>query len=251
MKKIIFIILMLVLHVFYSCKKSATENNVQSCRMVSSIGNMQNSFYYYNENKSISKIMFINPPDDTSWQNYYYENGHVSYMIRLYKGTLGDTILYTYNSGKYTEINEYGFTLKYYYDNSGYLSKIEKYENHNLSGYSKYTFNSNGDCIKFLQYYVNGANTQLDGIVDFEYGNTRSPYSSTGMPPINSQEPSVGQYLSTHMLIKMRYTWPGQEKIVLLYTSGTLNNNGYPKSITISDSLINVISTNNFEYSCP
>ncbi len=84
----------------YSCSKSNSEQLPNNCRMLSSSGSLDKAFYTYDENHKILSTMYIDLPKDTGWENYHYTNGHVAYMIRIYQGTLRDTIFYTYDSGK-------------------------------------------------------------------------------------------------------------------------------------------------------
>ena len=88
-----------------SCNKSTNPDPITSgCRMNNSSGTLNELFCTYDENHNIIKVMYISPPNDTSWENYHYSGDHVAYMVRIFQGTLGDTIFYTYKSGKYVEV---------------------------------------------------------------------------------------------------------------------------------------------------
>jgi hypothetical protein len=252
MKNITLLGIGLIILFAYSCKKSS-DNSTGSgnCRMVKSTGSLSISIYFYDESKRFQKMMHVDAPNDTSWEDYYYQNDHVIYMIRIYPGTFGDTIFYTYNNGKYTEVDQYGFKQKYYYDNSNQLKKIEKYSNSNMVSYATFTFSPEGDCLQYLKYVVNGSNSILDETVDMEYGTFRNPYSSLGLPPLNSMGPEVGLYLSKHNLTRMRTHFSDQNTSVLVYTYTSFNDNGYPPSFSIGDSLNHIISVENIEYNCP
>jgi hypothetical protein len=251
MKKMIFLIVLLFTFCTYSCKKSTSEQSTGPCRLLQSSGSLNEVFCYYDDHHNISKMMFISPPNDTGWENYYYNNGHVVYMIRLYKGTKGDTIFYTFNSGKYTEVNQYGYMQKYYYDNSGLLIKIERYDSTKVTDYSDFIYDSRGNCIKCTEYTRTDSAFEWSAIEEFEFGNSRNPYSSIGLPPLNSMTGVVGQYLSPNNITKWRYQYPQTSKLVLVYKYSSFNNNGYPVSFSIGDSLNHVLSNETIEYVCP
>ena len=125
MKKVLCLVSLFSIVFFSGCKKTTNgELSTGTCRMQESSGAFNKVYCFYDDNRKIVKMRFIDPPTDTEWENYYYENGHVAYMIRLYKGTKGDTIVYSYNSGKYVEVYEYGYTQKYIYNDMGQLIKI-------------------------------------------------------------------------------------------------------------------------------
>lgn len=235
----------------FSCSKSNSDQLSISCRMLNSSGSLNKLFCTYDDDHNILKMMYISPPNDTSCENYHYTNGHVAYMIRIYQGTLGDTIFYTYDSGKYVEVYQYGNKQKYYYDNSGLLVKIERYDGASISTSSDLTYDSRGNCIRFIKYFKSGGGSIWEEIADFEYGDKRNPYSSIGLPPLNSIGPEVGQYLSPNNLIKMRIQFPQTSKQVFVYQYSVFNENGYPTSFSMGDSLNHIISNETIEYICP
>lgn len=234
-----------------SCSKSSSEQITGSCRMLSSSGSLNKAFYTYDENHKILYAMYIDPPNDTSWEKYHYIDGHVTFMIRIYRGTLGDTIFYTYDSGKYVEVYQHGNKQKYYYDNSGLLVKIERYDGASITTSSDLIYDSRGNCIRYIKYYKSGSTSTWEEIADFEYGDKRSPYSSIGLPPLNSIGPEVGQYLSPNNLTKMRIQFPQTNKHVFVYQYNAFNENGYPTSFSMGDSLNHIISNESIEYICP
>jgi hypothetical protein len=251
MKQILFYVSLFTVVFLFGCKKSNNETSSGNCRMQQSAGSMNNVYCFYNENSRISKMRFISPPSDTSWENYFYENDHVAYMIRLYKGTQGDTISYTYKSGKYTEVNQYGFTLKYVYDNFNRLIKIERHEDSVVSSYSDYLYDSMGNCTKCSQYSWTGTSYIWDQLTDFEFGNNKNPYSSIGLPPLNSMGPEIGMYNSPNNITKMRTQYPQTGKLVFVYTYSIFNANRYPLTFSIGDSLNHIMSNETMEYVCP
>jgi hypothetical protein len=71
-----------------ACQKSNDDPVLGSCRMLQSSGFLcspDKCLCYYDENHKIIKMEYIGS-NDTSWDNYYYENGHVVYM-NSYFGT--------------------------------------------------------------------------------------------------------------------------------------------------------------------
>lgn len=223
--------------------------------MQQSSGALDKVYCFYNDSHKIVKMRFIDPPTDTGWENYYYENGHIAYMIRLYKGTQGDTIQYTYNSGKYIEVNEYGHILKYIYNDMDQLIKIERHEGSKVTDYSDYFYDMKGNCIKCIQYtehnYSDSIYIQIL-ITDFEFGDQQNPYSSIGLPPLNSMGSEIGQYLSPNNITKMRTNFITDSlKLVFVYHYSSFNESGYPLLFSITDSLNNLMSNENIEYVCP
>lgn len=235
-----------------SCNKSTNPDPITSgCRMNNSSGTLYELFCTYDENHNIIKMMYISPTNDTSCENYHYSGDHVAYMVRIFPGTLGDTIFYTYNSGKYVEVFQYGNKQKYYYDNSGLLVKIERYDGDSIKTSADLSYDSRGNCIRFVKYFISQSSSVWEEIVDFEYGEKKSQYSSIGLPPLNSIGPEVGQYLSPNNLIKMRIQFPQASKHVIVYQYNEFNDNGYPTSFSMGDSLNHIISNETIEYFCP
>jgi hypothetical protein len=245
------IVMLLIGIVISGCKKTTETTPAGDCRMVRSSGTMNGMVCFYDDNHRISKMMYVSSPNDTSWENYYYDNGHVAYMVRLYKGTLGDTIYYTYDAGKYTRVDQYGFMQKYLYDNAGRLVRIERYDSTVVESYTDYIYDSRGNCIKCVRYYMSGSNPVEEERVEFEFGSNRNPYSSIGLPPLNSMGPEIGQYLSPDNITRIRMKYPQTVSLVLVYTYGAFNNNGYPLNFTIGDSLSHLMSNEVMEYECP
>jgi len=252
MKKRIFFICLAIASLTFSCKKSTSEQSSGSCRELRSTSSMTDDFFYYDASGNISKIMFINLPSDTSWQNYYYKNGHLVYMIRLYKGTKGDTVFYTYNSGNYVEVNESGFMLKYYYDQSNLLAKIERYDSGKLTAYSDYYFDPRGNCRNCDQYERTGSGFGFKQIDFIEYGDFKNPDHSIGLPPLNDYSALTGEYLSPNNVVKWTMITSYSDSIVMYYHYKSFNNNGYPLSYKVGDSTGNqIISNETLEYLCP
>lgn len=235
-----------------SCSKTTNPDPISSgCRMDNSSGTLNELFCTYDEYHNIIKVMYISPPNDTSWENYHYSGDHVAFLVRIYQGTLGDTIFYTYNSGKYVEVFQYGNKQKYYYDNSGLLVKIERYDGASVKTSADLFYDSRGNCIRFVKYFISGSSSIWEQIVDFEYGEKKSQYSSIGLPPLNSIGPEVGQYLSRNNLTRMRIQFPQGSKHVFVYQYNAFNDNGYPTSFSMGDSLNHIISNETIEYFCP
>jgi hypothetical protein len=253
--KNIFIFLPLISLVFFfsACKKTNTDSpSGLNCRMLELTGPLYESHCFYDDHHKIVKMRFIDSPADTSWENYYYENGHVVYMIRLFQGTSGDTIYYTYNSGKYVEVNEYGFKLKFIYNDSGQLIKVERYEGSKVTDYSDYEYNQGGNCIRCIDYTWSGSEFAQEQITDLEFGNQKNPYSSIGLPPLNSTGWPTAMYLSPNNITKYRIQYTSQlMKLVLVYHYSSYNENGYPLAYSITDSLNHMISNENIQYICP
>jgi hypothetical protein len=255
MKKVLCFVTLFAIILFYGCKKTNNETVTGNCRMQQSSGSLNKMYCFYAGNHTILKMQFIDPPSDTGWENYYYENGHIAYMVRLYKGTQGDTIYYTYNSGKYIEVDEYGYKLKYIYNGMNQLFKIERHEGSKVTDYSNYFYDVNGNCIRCNQYAEHNYSDSiyiLTIVTDFEFGGQKNPYSSIGLPPLNSIGSEVGQYLSPNNITKIRTQFVTDSlKLVLVYHYSTFNDNGYPLLFSITDSLNNLMSNESIEYLCP
>lgn len=234
-----------------SCSKSESDQISTSYRMLNSSGTLNKLFCAYDENHNVLNMMYISPPNDTSWEVYHYTDGHVAYMVRKYQGTLGDTITYIFSSGKYVEVIQYGNRQKYYYDDSGLLVKIERYDGSSIITSAELLYDSRRNCNKFIKYQVSGSTSTWEEIVDFEFGEKRSPYSSIGLPPLNSIGPEVGLYLSPNNLIKMRIQYPQATKLVFVYQYNAFNDQGYPTSFSMGDSLNHIISNETMNYICP
>jgi hypothetical protein len=218
---------------------------------MSSFALMQSN-YYYDENDRISKIRFISSPADTSWENYYYENGHVIYLIRLYKGTAGDTITYTYDSGRYTECFSYGKTLKYIYDGQNRLIKIEAWKDLKLDDYAEYQYDVNGNCSRYTGYTRSGTGFELSREVSLEFGTNKNFYYSIGMPPLNSMNETIPMTISPNNFTKITTIYPSSAySLVLLYNYSQFNDRGYPTNYSITDSLNHVLEVGSMEYVCP
>ena len=97
--------------------------------------------------------MFVASPGDTGWEYYYYESGHVKYMIRLMQGEQADTATYVYSAGKYTEVHQYGSVYKFSYDSRGNLIKLSIDTGTQYYDYCDFNYDANGNCIKFSKYY--------------------------------------------------------------------------------------------------
>lgn len=253
MKKI-FISVTLILLVFFSaCKKTNKESSSeQNCRMSQSTSSIQNIFFYYDDNRNIIKALFVEANADTEQDNYYYDNGHVAYMIRLYKGTLGDTISYTYNSGKYVEVDQYGVKLKYNYNDSGQIIRIERYEANKVTDYSNYSYDKNGNCKRCIDYSWTDSTYIPYTITDFEFGDQRNQHTSIGFPPLNSMGATTAEFFDPNNITRMRIQSIGQPyKSVLVYHYSTFNENGYPLVVSTTDSLNNIFTIENIQYICP
>lgn len=243
----------LTLFLVPACKKTNTAPPAVSCRMMQQTSAYSgNTLCYYDDHQRILKFRYVTQPADTSWEIYHYDNGHVDYMVRLFKGTDGDTIYYTFSSGRYVEVTQYGSTLVYLYNTSGKLVKIEQHEGSVITDYSVYRYNTLGNCFQCVQYALYDTTYLPIQVTDLEFGNLRNPYSSMGLPPLNSHGPEIGLYLSPNNITKMRTQDTGQvAKMVFLYHYTSSNENGYPTAYSITDSLSNPISENNISYICP
>ena len=255
MKKVLCPIILFSIILFTGCKKTNNEISFGNCRMQQSSGSINKLDCFYDDQHNILKIRFIDLPSDTSWENYYYENGHVVYKIRLYKGTQGDTIHYIFNSGKYIEVDQYGHIHKYIYNNLGQLIKIERHEGSKVTDYSDYFYDMNGNCIKCTEYTEQNYSDSIYIpmiMTDFEFGAQKNPYSSIGLPPLNSMGSEVGQYLSPNNITKIRTHFITDSiNFVFLYKYSSFNDNGYPLSFSITDTLNHVASIENIQYICP
>jgi hypothetical protein len=157
----------------------------------------------------------------------------------------------TFDAGKYIEVKINGSTAeKFIYNNSDQLIKIEEYEDSKVSHFSDFLYDSNGNCIISTHYNLTGSNYILEQIVEFEYGNYKNPYYSLGLPPLFSEGWLFGIFMSYNNITKIRDqieeyhgTW--------FYHYSSFNENGYPLTVTMTDSLNNLIGTENIEYICP
>ena len=253
MKKI-FISVTLILLVFFSaCKKTNKEvSSGQNCRMLQSTSAIHNIFFYYDDHRNIIKALFVESNADTEQDNYYYDNGHVAYMIRLYKGTLGDTISYIYTFGRYIEVDQYGVKLKYIYNDPGQIIRIERYEGNKVTDYSDYSYDKNGNCTRCIDYSWTDSTYMPYTITDFEFGDQRNQNTSTGFPPLNSMGATTAEYFGPNNITRMRIQSIGQSyKFVFVYHYSSFNENGYPLVVSTTDSLNNVFNIENIQYVCP
>jgi len=253
MKKISYFVILISIFFFSACKKTTKESSGGlTCRMLQSSNSIQNRFFFYDDNRNIIKVLFVDAAADTEQDNYYYVNGHVAYMIRLYQGTLGDTISYTYNSGKYVEVNQYGFKLKYLYNGAGQIVKIENYEGSKLSDYSDYSYDIHGNCTRCIDYSWSDSTYFPYKITDFEFGDQKNQYPSIGLPPLNSMGAMTAWFFSPNNITRMRMQSLGQSnKVVFVYHYSSFNENGYPLEISTTDSLNNVFTIEYIQYICP
>ena len=253
MKKTFCFVILISIFYFSACKKTNNgSTGGLNCRMLQSFSSIQNRFFYYDDNRNIIKVLFVDAAADTEQDNYYYVNGHVAYMIRLYRGTLGDTISYTYNSGKYVEVDQYGGKLKYIYNNSGQIVKIENYEGSKLSDYSDYSYDIHGNCTRCTDYTWSDSTYFPYTITDFEFGDQKNQYPSMGLPPLNSMGAITAWFFGPNNITRMRTQSIGQSyKFVLVYHYSSFNENGYPLEISTTDSLNNIFTIENIQYVCP
>lgn len=253
MNKLSALLLLISVMGILGCTKTSDGTHPEyNCRMTQLSGSMGKFIYYYDENRNILKVLNISPPADTGWENYHYENGHVVYMIRIYQGTLGDTINYTYDSGRYVEVNEYGYKLKYYYDEKSQLVKIEQVENSIVTNYTDYQYDNKGNCTRCLEYYRSGSAFEMDQVTDFEFGTQKNPFFSIGKPPLNGDDMTVGMYLSRNNITKYRVQYISQSmKLAFVYHYSIYTGNGYPLQYALTDSLNNLISSDTLSYACP
>ena len=252
-KYILAVVALLSLFMVVACKKTNTAPPATSCRMMTQISAYSgNTQCYYDDYQRILKLRYVTQPADTSWDIYHYDNGHVDYLVRLYKGTDGDTIYYTFTSGRYVEVTQYASRLVYLYNTSGKLVKIEHYEGSKITDYSAYLYNLLGNCILCTQFALYDTTYLPIQVTDLEFGDLRNPYSSMGLPPLNSHGPEIGVYLSPNNITKIRTQFTGQPaKMVFLYHYTASNENGYPTTYSITDSLNYPILENNISYICP
>jgi hypothetical protein len=207
----------------------------------------------YNDDNTISTVMFVPSPGDTAWDHYYYENGHVSYMIRLMQGAKADTATYFWSGGKYTEGHQYGSVYKYSYDNGGNLIKLSINTDPQHNDYCDFTYDDKGNCIAFNKYYYSDSSYFLAESTVLEYGDHKNPYSSIGLPPPNSMSYVTGQYRSNNNIIKITDHIIGNPVMtfVFVYSYSTFNDNGYPLYVTTSDTLGHPLSYETLNYKCP
>jgi hypothetical protein len=256
MKKLNFILLVLIIIVMFSCKKSDNQSSSQSsenCKLLKSLSSYTNYTCYYNEDNTISKSMFVASPGDTVWDYYYYESGHVNYMIRLMQGEQADTATYVYSAGKYTEVHQYGSVYKFSYDSRGNMIKLSIDTGTQYYDYCDFNYDAKGNCIKFSKYYWSGTAYFLAEITEFEYGTNKNPYYSIGLPPLNSMNYVTGQYQSLNNITKIKdhiYDYTVMN-FVYVYNYSSFNENAYPLNVTTSDSLGHPLSYENLSYKCP
>ncbi|HZY25309.1 MAG TPA: hypothetical protein VFE71_05745, partial [Bacteroidales bacterium] len=179
MKKLNCFLVVLALFVSFSCKKSdnqSTSNSSGNCKLLKSMESSSNFSCNYNDDNTISTVMFVPSPGDTAWDHYYYENGHVSYMIRLMQGAKADTATYFWSGGKYTEGHQYGSVYKYSYDNGGNLIKLSINTDPQHNDYCDFTYDDKGNCIAFNKYYYSDSSYFLAESTVLEYGDHKNPY---------------------------------------------------------------------------
>jgi hypothetical protein len=255
MKNQLRLIILVAAVFFFSCKKNNTDTTDPisgNCRMVKLSDSLGRINFYYDANNRISQIMSMSSPVDTSWENYYYENGHVVFMIRLYRGTHGDTIKYTYESGKYTECLSYGSTLKYFYNGLNQLIKIESWKDLKMDEYAEYQYDMNGNCIKCTSYTKNGTAYELNHEATLVFGTGKNFYYSIGMPPLNSMNETIPMTVSPNNFTKITSKYPPSAySLVLLYNYSGFNDQGYPTNFSMSDSLQHIFDAGTIEYVCP
>jgi YD repeat-containing protein len=249
----IFLITALISALFFSaCKKSNnTSTGLQKCRMLQSLSATDNEYFFYDNNSNLVKALYISG-SDTEQDNYHYENGHVAYYIRLFKGTLGDTIKYTYESGRYTWVDEYGFRIKYTYNSAGQIIKIEDINGVQHLNYSEYAYNLQGNCIRCTDYSWSGSAYMATAITDFEFGDQKNQFQTMGYPPQNGGGQTTAWFFSPNNITKIRiHNLDDPFKVVILYQYNSFNENGYPLQILLSDTLGHNLSTQNLQYLCP
>jgi hypothetical protein len=248
-------IILIVTVLFFSCSKDDSSNNDPSpgtCRMIRLYDSLGETDFFYDADNRISRIRSIYSPSDSSWENYYYDNGHVSHVIISYKGFPGDTIYCTYESGKYTECFSYGDTLKYKYDASNHLTRIESWRDLKMDGYTDYQYDSRGNCTAYQRYSRYGTGYGLSQEGSLEFGTNKNFYYSIGIPPLNSLNEAIPMTVSPNNFIKVTTKFPSSvNSIVVLYTYSGFNDHGYPTNFSMSDSSHHMYDFGTIDYVCP
>lgn len=256
MKRILFPVVLIVFCFVVSCKKNndnSTGYTPGNCRMTEESSGIVHATYFYDQDNRIIKKRYISSPHDTSWENYTYENGHVIYMIRLFKGTKGDTIVYIYKDDKYVEVDQYGSVLKYLYNTSGQLVRIESYTNSKMTDYSEFDYDQNSNCIRCTEYYKSDSAFYQSTITELEYGDRKNIYYSLGCPPSNSEHGTTAQFLSPNNIVKYRNRFLSNHMtITWIYNYTSFNEHGYPLTFTMNDTITNsILNMETISYVCP
>ncbi len=256
MKKILGLIVLAGFTAFFSCKKSDNSSNDNpnpggSCRMTYYQDTSQVNNYFYDASNRIIRAEFIYPPSDTSWNTYYYDADHVSYMTTW--GTFHyDTVRYTWDSGKYTGFTENGVVYKILYNSLNQINSVEEYQNSIKMAYSEYTWDANNNCISCINYSLSGQSFVANLRTEFTFGTNKNFYHLLGIPPVNSLGMGIGLFGSVNNITRVRFVYPLQNvSSVVLFNYSLFNSNGYPLRCVLTDSLNHIQSSLVMGYACP
>lgn len=255
MKKATGVLLLIAAMSYFSCSKDSSdpENNPSgNCRMIRMVNSLGVFDLSYDQNNMITSLRTVTPEGDSSWENYYYENGHVVYMIRIYRGTAGDTIRYTYESGIYTQCESYGTTLKYFYDGSGNIIKMEEWKNQAMEDYSEYVYDGNGNCVSFSMMTKTDSGYSVYQQGTLEFGTKKNMYISIGIPPLNSAGETIALTRSRNNMTKVSISYMNYPiSYAINYSYSNFNEQGFPLDFTLSASDSTILDSGTIQYACP